>query len=120
MLRALDKATTPSADLYKRIQIAKNSLLDIEKELQGDKIKGEVGARNKPNASEGNSIGWRALGNTYGPTGEHKAFLARVQSQLRKVKDQLSPIINGTLPSLEADLKTSGAPWIEGQGLIKN
>jgi photosystem II stability/assembly factor-like uncharacterized protein len=120
MLRALNKATSPSDDLYRRLNVTKNLLLDIDKELHGDVVKGEIGERSNPNASNGNSISWRALGNTYGPTEEHKGFLSRVESQLKKVKAKLMPIINGTLPELESDLKKTGAPWIEGQGLIKN
>jgi len=46
--------------------------------------------------------------------------LSRVQSQLKKVKAKLLPIVDSTLPELESDLKKAGAPWIEGQGLIKN
>ncbi|WP_394748905.1 WD40/YVTN/BNR-like repeat-containing protein [Spongiimicrobium salis] len=120
MLRALNKATSPSAGLYTQLTTVKNTLLDIEKELQGDKVKGEVGERSNPTASDGSSLGWRAFGNTYGPTEEHKAFLGRVQSQLKKVKAKLQPIMNTTLPALEGELKQSGAPWIEGQGLIEN
>lgn len=120
MLRALDKASTPSSDLYSRLKATQNTLLDIEKELSGDPLKGEIGERSDPSASDGGSIGWRALGNTYGPTEEHQGLLNRVESQLQKVKAQLQPIINATLPSLENDLKKAGAPWIEGQGLIKN
>ena len=120
MLRSLNKATTPSDDLFKRLHETKIALLDIDKELNGDQIKGEIGERSNPTASDGNSIGWRALGNTYGPTDEHKALLSRVQSQLKKVKAKLLPIVNSTLPGLESDLKNAGAPWIEGQGLIKN
>ena len=120
MLRALNKASNPSDDLYKRLYATKNTLQAIDKELNGNKIKEEVGERSNPTASEGNSIGWRALGNTYGPTDEHQAFLSRVQSQLKKVKAKLQPVIESELPALESELKKSGAPWIEGQGLIKN
>lgn len=120
MLRALNKATSPTDDLYKRLNTVKNTLLDIDKELNGDKIKGEIGERSNPTAREGNSISWRALGNTYGPTEEHKGFLNRVQNQLKMVKNKLLPIIDSTLPGLESDLKKTGAPWVEGQGLIKN
>ncbi|MFK7812270.1 MAG: glycosyl hydrolase, partial [Maribacter sp.] len=120
MLRALNKASSPSDDLYKRLNTAKNTLLGIEKELQGDKIKGEIGERSNPTASDGSSIGWRALGNTYGPTDEHKGFLSRVENQLKTVKAKLLPFVNSTLPALESDLKKTGAPWVEGQGLIKN
>lgn len=120
MLRALDKATTPSDNLYNRLIDTQNRLLDIEKELQGDKLKDEIGERSNPTASDGGSIGWRALGNTYGPTEEHQGLLRRVQSQLKKVKAQLQPIVESTLPGFENELKNAGAPWIEGQGLIKN
>ena len=120
MLRALNKATSPSNDLFKRLNDAKITLLDIDKELHGDAIKDEIGERSNPTASAGNSLGWRALSNTYGPTDEHKGLLSRVQSQLKKVKAKLLPIVNTTLPGLENDLKKTGAPWIEGQGLIKN
>ena len=100
MLRALNKATSPSDDLFKRLNDTKIALLDIDKELHGDDIKGEIGERSNPNASDGNSLGWRALGNTYGPTDEHKGLLSRVQSQLKKVKAKLLPIVESTLPKL--------------------
>ena len=119
MLRALNKASSPSGDLYSRLRETKIALLDIDQELHGNPIKGEIGERNDPTASDGNSLG-RFLGNTYGPTDEHQGLLNRVQSQLRKVKTKLQPIIDGTIPTLEAELKRAGAPWIEGQGLIKN
>lgn len=118
MLRALNKATSPSDDLYKRLYDTKIALLDIDKELHGNSVKNEIGERTNPTASDGNSLG-RFLGNTYGPTDEHKGLLRRVQSQLKSVKAKLTPIINSTLPALESDLKKAGAPWIEGQGLIK-
>jgi photosystem II stability/assembly factor-like uncharacterized protein len=120
MLRALNKATSPSDDLYKRLNDSKIALLDIDKELNGNSVKDEIGERSNPTASDGNSLGWRALGNTYGPTDEHKGLLSRVQNQLKKVKAKLTPIVDTTLPGLEDDLKKTGAPWVEGQGLIKN
>jgi len=46
--------------------------------------------------------------------------LSRVQSQLKKVKAKLQPIVYSTRPELERDSKKAGAPWIERQGLIKN
>ena len=120
MLRALNKATSPSDVLFKQLNDVKIALLDIDKELHGDPIKDEIGSRTNPTASDGNSLGWTALGTTYGPTDEHKALLSRVQSQLKKVKKQLSPIVNSTLPILRNELIKTGAPWIEGQGLIKD
>jgi len=120
MLRAHNKATFPSNELFKQLNDVKIALLDIDKELHGDAVKDEIGERSNPTASDGNSLGWRALGNTYGPTDEHKGLLSRVQNQLKKVKEKLAPIVNARLPKLGNDLKKTGAPWIEGQGLINN
>jgi len=47
-------------------------------------------------------------------------LLNRVKSQLKKVKNKLYPIVNSTLPSFINELIKTGAPWIEGQGLIKD
>ena len=118
MLRALNKASSPSDDLFKRLNDTRIALLDIDKEFHGDPVKGEIGERSNPTASDGGLA--RALRNTYGPTDEQHGLLVRFQNQLKKVKAKLLPIVNSTLPSLESDLKKTGAPWIEGQGLIKN
>ena len=120
MLRAHNKATSPSNELFKQLNDLKITLLDIDKELHGDSVKDEIGERSNPTASDGNSLGWRALGNTYGPTDEHKGLLSRVQKQLKTVKEKLAPIVNSTLPRLGNDLRKTGAPWVEGQGLINN
>ena len=117
MERALNKAEKPNDNLFKRINDARLALLNIDKELNGDDTKGEIGERSNPRASEGNSLGWRTSGNTYGPTDEHKAMLNRVKSQLAKVKSKLRDVLNNTLPQIERELKNTGAPWVEGQGL---
>jgi hypothetical protein len=61
-----------------------------------------------------------ALRNTYGPTGNKKAAFNRAKKQLSDIKSQLKTIVDTTIPAIEQDLKKAGAPYIEGQGLIKN
>ena len=92
--------------------------MDLEKEFFGDKLKEEIGVRSNLIVSQGSLV--RNLRNTYGPTDENHALLSRKKSMLKKFKAKLIPILNSTLPALENDLKKTGAPWIEGQGLIKN
>lgn len=117
MQRAYDKAPTASASLLKDINDGRLALLDIRKELNGNSVKGEIGERSNPTASEGGSLGWRTSGNTYGPTDEYHALLARVKSQLSKVKSKLRNVIDNQLSTIEKELKAAGAPWIEGQGM---
>lgn len=120
MKRAANKTTAPNDELLRDINSARLELLAIQKELRGNPVKGEIGERSNPTANDGSGISWRAFGNTYGPTGTHKALLQRVKNQLGDVKSKLKPISESTLPAIERRLKAAGAPWIEGQGLIED
>lgn len=120
MKRAANKTTAPNDALIKEINDARIQLLAIQKELNGDPVKDEVGERSNPTPNDANRLGWAAFGNTYGPTGNHKAALNRAKIQLKQIKAKLQNVSNNVLPSLERRLKQAGAPWIEGQGLIDN
>lgn len=120
MKRAANKTTAPNGNLLEEINSARTVLLGIQKSLQGDKVKGEIGERSDPTPNNGNRIAFSALSNTYGPTGNHRASLNRAQNQLRDIKAKLSDVMSNIMPALETRLKQAGAPWIEGQGLIKN
>ena len=88
--------------------------------MRGHPVKREIGERSHPTANDGRGIAWRAFGNTYGPTGNHKNLLKRVKSQLVRVKSKLRNVAEMTMPAIERKLQAAGAPWIEGQGIIKN
>ena len=118
MKRAANKTTAPNDALLEQINNARLELLAIQKELQGDPVKGEIGERSNPTPNDGNRLGWSAFSNTYGPTGNHKGALNRAKTQLQQVKAKLTNVMNNTLPSIERSLKNAGAPWVEGQGLI--
>ena len=120
MKRAANKASNPSDELFKKINHARTTLLAIEKSLGGNKIKDEIGERSDPTPNDARFIGIGALSNTYGPTGNHKAALNRAKKQLSGIKAQLENITGTVIPALEQELKKAGAPYIEGQGLIKN
>ncbi len=120
MQRAADKASTSNATLTKQIHDARLRLLAIEKMLQGDKVKGEIGERSGPTPNDGNFLGRVALSNTYGPTGNHKAAFNKAKKMLTDIKAQLKDVNDTVMPAIETALKNAGAPWIEGQGLIKN
>ena len=120
MKRAANKTTAPNDDLLRDINTSRLQILAIEKELRGDNVKGAIGEKSNPTANDGGGLSWRAFGNTYGPTGTHKGLLERVKSQLKVVKSKLQSVSETTIPNLEKRLKDAGAPWIEGQGLIKD
>lgn len=121
MKRAFDKSINQTHDLSNRIHQARGQLLDIEKVLNGNKTKGEIGERSNPTPENAQLIGRVALRpNTYGPTANHRAAFARAEKQLDEIKTKLVELTENVLPAIEKDLKKAGAPWIEGQGLLDN
>lgn len=121
MQRALLKATSPSADLVQKLHDARMMLQKMDSKMNGNPAKNEIGERNDPSPNSGNSIGRRALSSsTYGPTANHKAAFSAGQSMLEAMKAELNGFVKTQLPALEREVKASGAPWIEGQGLIEN
>ena len=119
MKRAANKTTAPNDVLLKQINDVRLNLMAVQKELRGHPVKSEIGERSNPTPNDGNRILFSGLSNTYGPTGNQKASFNRAKKQLQGIKSNLQSIIN-ILPAIERSLQQAGAPWIEGQGLIKN
>ena len=120
MKRAADKSINPTDELIDKIHIARKQLLAIDKELTGDKTRDEIGEKSNPTPFDGDFIGVAASQTTYGPTENHRAAVNRAKKQLVEIKTKLNGVVKNLLPEIEQDLKKAGAPWIEGQGLIKN
>lgn len=120
MSRALSKATNPTSDLVAKLYKTKVELMNLDKAMNGDKTKGEIGEKSDPTPRDAGRLGWVALSNTYGPTANHKATFTRAIDQLAELKTAIAKVTNEDIPSLENELKAAGAPWIEGQGLIDN
>jgi photosystem II stability/assembly factor-like uncharacterized protein len=121
MQRALQNATSPSADLVQKLFEAKTMLLEMNTKMNGNPAKNEIGERTAPSPNSGSSIGRMALStSTYGPTANHKAAFGVARAELKAIKAKLSGFVESQLPSLESEVKAAGAPWIEGQGLIEN
>lgn len=117
MQRALSSAEKPTPQLYSKVYQAASELAALTTILEGNPAKNEVGERNPPSPGEALSVGSRALGNTYGPTANHKKAVARGKKQLAEVKSRLKQLTQTTIPALERELKQAGAPYIEGQSL---
>lgn len=114
MESALKKAENPNEELFKRLYLVRESLLDIDKELSGDKTKAEIGESSNPTP---NSYGGRFASilrnSTYGPTENHIAAFNLSKKRLELIKKKLDDLKAGELNSLKNDLKSVGAPWIE-------
>lgn len=111
---ALNSASNPNKVLYNKIYLLKMQLLDIEKQLSGDKTKGEIGEQSNPTANTLSYIYASILKNsTYGPTENHLDMFNLSKKRLNEVKTKLKDT-DKIISQLVVDLKQAGAPWIEG------
>jgi photosystem II stability/assembly factor-like uncharacterized protein len=105
--------------LESRIHQAEVKLQDISKQLRGSPSMNEVEEKISPTPGHRLAIAVSGLLTTYGPTDTHKQSLEIGKSDLARIKVRLVEIVDSVLPQLEKDLKDAGAPWIEGEGLIR-
>ncbi len=115
---ALGRLDGDQKALVAEIYEVKRQLLEIEQRLSGDDTKDEIGERSDPTPRNRMFVGFRALNTTYGPTAMHKESVDLGTKELSVIKQDLSTITEELLPQLEKKLMDSGAPWMEGQGLI--
>ena len=111
-------ARTPAApgSLDKKLFQLKQTLLELEGKLFGNRSKRQVGEKIKPTI-------WSRIyfsmggtsSSTYGPTPAHKRSLEIATTQFRTLKADLLDILKNQLPELEKALAEAGAPWTEGQ-----
>lgn len=112
MKKAYERADKQPVDLRSQIYDFQSRLRSIDKRLNGNKAKREIGEKQNPLPGDGQLLGWVALSGTYGPTGNHKQALNRAISQLAGVKTDISNMMS-EVPALKKSLKAIGAPEIE-------
>ena len=118
MQRALSRASSESKDLRGQLFQVKQQLLDLDRKLNGDRTKEEIGERSDPTPRNRMFTGFRSLSTTYGPTPMHRESVEIGKKQLEGIKSELAQIVNTTIPGIEEALEDIGAPWIEGQDYI--
>lgn len=115
MKRALQRASNPGDEIFNQLHQARERLLDLDKALNGDKVKGEVGERSDPTPRNAEYIASSALNSTYGPTANHKAAFQVASNQLDRITAEIREMNQKVIPGIEKQLRSAGAPWIEGQ-----
>ncbi len=120
MKQAYYQINQESPALLGKILTAESSLLELNRQLKGNQSKMEI--REKQVATPGTRLAVASYGlsTTYGPTDLHKQSLDLGIQELHPIKTRLVEITQETLPSLEKALRENGAPYIEGQGILKN
>jgi len=121
MMKAHERATSPSPEVSKEILALRTQLLELEYKLIGSKARREVGEKNEyPTARNYLSVASMGTANsTYGPTATHIKSFENAQKLYNEARVALETIRFTSIPSLEKKLQSIGAPWLEGQELPK-
>ncbi len=112
---AINLSQGAPGDLDKRLHDVSIQLQTMDKQLNGDPQRNEVGE--KSTATIGDRLSVAALGtslSTYGPTPTHKQNLQIAQNQLEKLRAELSKMVNEQIPALEQELVEAKAPYVKG------
>jgi photosystem II stability/assembly factor-like uncharacterized protein len=118
MRLALSRTPAAPGDLDKQLHELRESLLDLDEQLNGNRAKGQVGEKYNPTMRD--RLGFAAGGtrnSTYGPTPNLTNSLDIAYSDFKELSAKLETILNQQLPEMEKALRQAGAPWIEGQPL---
>ncbi len=120
MLAAVLRVDRETVDLEKRILQADKQFYILNTKFFGSPSANQIGEKQPPTPGERLGVASSGISTSYGPTELHKQSLAVGISELAKIKSDLAELVETVLPQLENELKEAGAPWIEGQGLIKD
>jgi hypothetical protein len=91
-------------------------LLDLDKKLNGDRSKGEIGEEAGTTVSSRLGVAQTGVErSTYGPTPTLKRSVDIAAKEFRTIKTSFEAIRLNRLPALEMAMQAAGAPWVEGQ-----
>ncbi len=116
MRKALYRTTTSPGDLDKKLFGLMQDLYDLDHQMNGDRLKQEIGEGHKPTVGERLGVAYTGTVNaTYGPTPLHKRSFEIAKTQFEALNARLDKIINQDMVSMAKALEEVGAPWVEGQ-----
>lgn len=118
MRAALSHAKAAPGDLDGQLHELRETLLNLDEQLNGNRSKREVGEKGKPTIRD--RLGFAMGGvrfSTYGPTPTLRQSLEIARSQFVEFKTALEDVLNRRIPEMERALSRAGAPWVEGQAI---
>jgi photosystem II stability/assembly factor-like uncharacterized protein len=115
---ALARAPAAPGDLDGRLHGLRETLLDLDERLNGNRSKREVGEKGKPTIR--GRLRFAAGGarfSTYGPTPTLSESLDIARAEFADFKAALDDVLDRQMPEMERALAGAGAPWTEGQAI---
>lgn len=120
MYKALLNSNSEPGTLDENLEAIRSRLIALDKMLNGVGTKQEIGEKTPKTVGE--RIFTLNIGisrSTYGPTDTQKEGLKIINTQLKEAQAKWESIEND-LSNLSKSLMEAGAPWIEGEKLLKD
>lgn len=114
MEKALARAKSSPGNLDKELHDVKQELLELNKQLNGDGPKQEVGQKSRPVIGQRLFAVSRAVyRSTYGPTETAKRGIEIIEAEMKDIDTKLNAT-TAKMNTLSKSLRDAGAPWVEG------
>jgi len=110
MKLALERASIQPGELNTAVFNLNKELLKLNAEQNGLSTKNEVGVKNNPSVGTYLRVASRGLSTSYGPTEMHKDNLKIAKKLLSELTAKVAVYTNKTIPALEKQLQSAGAP----------
>ncbi len=115
MQKALTRAKSAPGNLDKQLHDVRQDLLELNKQLNGDGPKQEVGEKSKPVIGQRLFAVSRAVyRSTYGPTETAKRGIEIIEAEIKDIENKLFAAVS-KMNALSKSLKDAGAPWVESE-----
>ena len=119
MYQAIGQSTGVVGDLDKRLSSVRNSIMEMDEALNGNRSKMQPGEKTNPTATSRLAVVHRIIEySTYGPTETALENLSLAGIGLDKIQTQLNQNAKA-LNSLLRRMEKAGSPWIEGAPIPK-
>lgn len=119
MKTALSQSAADVGYLDERLSRVRGALMDMDEALNGNRSRKSPGEKNNPTLSSRlSAASGAAWGSTYGPTKTALLSLGLADKEISKIKSLLSAS-EVEFEKLASELKSAGAPWIEGDKIPK-
>ena len=119
MHKAISQSTGDVGTIDKRLSLLRESILEMDKDLNGNRSKMQPGEKTNPTATSRLAVVHRTIEySTYGPTKTAIENLLLAAIGLDKIQSQLKQN-NNDIESLLRRMENAGSPWIEGAPIPK-
>ncbi|MBL30737.1 MAG: glycosyl hydrolase [Flavobacteriaceae bacterium] len=107
---AAERSLSEPGKISNNLFAARNAQLEIEKKMNGNSSRSEIGENNPPSIRTHYRNAYSGVRTTYGPTGSHQRSLNIANQMVEQIKPMIMKMKNETLPSIKISLESNNAP----------